>query len=104
MHSAAETGLRLLQFQLLDVIALRRIREVVTVKSAGRRFLISGVSVMSAGGTYVPTFLRNDCSNRLIKDAPLQYAFDRCSCCYTRYLNIEFSRHEDVTTVRLLAH
>jgi hypothetical protein len=54
MGSAEETGLRLLQSQLLDVVALRWIRVVAALISAERRFLIMVASGMSAGGRYIP--------------------------------------------------
>lgn len=56
MHSADETGLRLLRSQLLDVVALRRTCEVAAVISAEMCFLITVVSGMSARGTYDPHF------------------------------------------------
>jgi hypothetical protein len=51
-----------------------------------------------------PIFLRKDFSNQLIKDAPLEYIFGWYSCCHTRYLNIEFSRIENMTTACLFSH
>lgn len=73
IFNVGEIGLSIVQSKLPHVIGLKGKKEITTLTSAKKKYLVTIIMCMSAGGNFVPPmmiFPRTNWTNRLMKGAP----------------------------------